>query len=63
MLFNEIVVLYIKTVNRMSCMSYRKGLIWDYKFKFFFKGDETNYSQLPSTFCHRKTEIKEPENV
>lgn len=47
----------------MSCMSYRKGLIWDYKFKFFFKGDETNYSQLPSTFCHRKTEIKEPENV
>lgn len=47
----------------MSCVSYRKGLIWDYKFKVFFKGDETNYSQLPSPFCHWKTEIKEPKNV
>ena len=47
----------------MSCVSYRKGLIWDYKFKVFFKGDETNYSQLLSPFCHWKTEIKEPKNV
>lgn len=47
----------------MSCLSYRKGLIWDYKFQVFFKGDETNYSKLPSPFCHCETEIKEPKNV
>lgn len=45
----------------MSCVSYRKGLIRDYKFKVFFKGDETNYSKLPNPFCHCKTEIKEPK--